>query len=211
MPKPSRSRLPANERRTLIVGAALAEFAHRGYEAASMGRIATAAGISRTVLYDHFPSKQALFVELVADQHATLLAHLRQTIATDAPMEERLRATVDAFFAFAEEEPLAWRLLFPDNPPLDPGVAADHRRSRLEYNRLLARLLAPDARRAGIDPTSHVGAGIFAIHQAALHGAVAWWNAHPEVDRSQLVEATMAVLWDGLSELERGSSAAIGV
>jgi AcrR family transcriptional regulator len=198
-----KSRLSAHERRSLIVVAALREFAEKGYEATAMGRIAAAAGVTRTVLYDHFPSKRALFCELVRVHHTRLLAHLRDTIARDAPMEERIRATIDAFFAFAENEPLAWRLLFPDHPPLDPEVLEDHRRCRAESNRLFAQLLAPDARRAGIDPGSRVGAAIFALHQAALHGGVNWWRAHPTVERAELVDATMAALWTGLGGMER--------
>ena len=200
-PSTPRTRLPAPQRRALIVAAALAEFAQRGYEAASIGRIAEAAGVSRTVLYDHFPSKHALFAELLRAQHAELLAHLRATIATQAPMRERIEATFDAFFAFAEHEPLAWRLLFPDHPPSDPVVAADHLRARAESNRLLAQLLAPDARRAGLDPRSPRGRAFFAMHQEALHGAVRWWHAHPQTSRAELVRAAMAALWDGLGGL----------
>src|SRR5580692_3212157 len=92
-----KSRLPAGERRALIVDAALHEFADRGYEAASLGRIATAAGVARTVLYDHFESKLALFVELLRTQHAALLGFIRPAIAMDLSMRERMRLTVDGF------------------------------------------------------------------------------------------------------------------
>ena len=200
----TKRRLRAPQRRTLIVQAALEEFASHGYEGASMGRIGTAAGVSRTVLYDHFADKRALFGALLADTHEALLAHLRERIAADAPMEERMRAAVDAFFAFAEAEPSAWRLLFPEHAPVDPDVAADHRRRRAESNRLLAALIAPDARRAGIEPASAVGQAIFALQQSALHGAVRWWHAHPDVEREQLVTAAMALLWTGIGGLERG-------
>jgi AcrR family transcriptional regulator len=206
MPETRRQRLPATERRGLIVEAALEEFARAGYDAASMGRIATAAGITRTVLYDHFPSKRALFGALLKAKHTTLLSHMHETITADAPMQERIEATFDAYLAFAEFEPLAWKLLFPDNPPIDPDVAGDQRRCATESNRLLAGLLAPDAKRAGIEPSSPVGQAIFAIHQAALRGAVRWWHAHPDVPRTDLVRASMDALWNGLGGLERGEA-----
>jgi AcrR family transcriptional regulator len=203
-----KQRLPASTRRGLIMEAALQEFARAGYDAASMGRISAAAGVARPVLYDHFPSKRALFAALLSETHAALLSHLRATITADAPMEERIGATFDAYLGFAEDEPLAWGVLFPDRPPIDPEVAADHRRSRTESNRLLAEFLAPDAKRAGIEPSSHVGQAIFAIHQAALHGAVRWWRAHPDVEREELVRAAMDALWRGLGGLERGEALA---
>jgi AcrR family transcriptional regulator len=201
-----RRRLPAAERRALIVDAALREFAEHGYEGASMGRIGKAAGVSRSVLYDYFPSKRALFAWLLKETHAALLAHLRERIVAEAPMQERMRAATDAFFAFAESEPAAWMLLFPEHAPIDPRVAADHRRERSASNRLLAELIAPDARRAGIEPSSAVGQAIFALQQAALHGAVRWWQAHPQVTREQLVNAAMALMWSGIGGLERGEA-----
>jgi AcrR family transcriptional regulator len=199
-----RSRLPAVERRQLIVDAALAEFAELGYEAASMGRIAEAAGIARSVLYDHFESKHALFVELLSSEHAALLGFLREPIGMDAPMHERMRLTHDAFFRFAQERPLAWRLLFPDREPLDSEAADEHRRRRTDTNRLLAALIEPDARQAGLDPDSTVAHLIFTIHIDALHGAVRWWRLHPSVPRSELVRGSLAALWTGMGAAERG-------
>ena len=199
-----KGRLPAPARRELIVDAALAEFAERGYEAASVGRIAAAAGISRTVLYDHFPSKHALFVELLTAQHAALLAFIGEPIALEIPMRERMRLTFEAFFRFAEERPLAWRLLFPDHPPLDEQAAEEHRRRRAEANRVRARMIEPIVQEMGVDPASDVGRAIFAIHHEAMHGAARWWRSHPEVQRAELVRAVMATLWTGMSAVERG-------
>lgn len=199
-PKP---RLRGHQRRDLIATAALHEFAQRGYELASMGQIAAAAGVSRTVLYDHFPSKHALFVDVLSSEHDVLLAHLSEPIASEAPMRERIRATFDAFFAFAEARPLAFSLLFPDRPPVDPAVAAEYRKRRVESNRLLSGLLGADARRAGIDTDSPVGRAVFVMHQEALEGAARWWQSHPAIERDQLVEAAMAALWTGLGAAER--------
>ncbi len=204
-----KQRLPASERRGLITAAALQEFAQAGYDAASMRRIGAAAGVSRTVLYDHFPSKRALFGSLLKETHVTLLAHLQESIEREVSMRRRIGATIEAYLAFAEHEPLAWQLLYPDRPPIDPDVSADHRRCRAESNRLLAALLAPDAKRAGIEPSSNVGQAIFSIHQAALRGAVRWWQAHPDVPREELVQAAMDVIWTGLGGLERGEACAV--
>jgi len=196
-------RLRAPARRALITDAALEEFAAHGYDDASMGRIARAAGVTRSVLYDHFPSKRALFAALLDAKQTMLMDHLRDARVEEASMEERMGATFDAFFAFAESEPLAWRLLHPERAPVDPGAAGDQRRCRREANRLLAAMLAPDARRAGLDPQSPVGQAVFALEQSALHGAVRWWHAHPDVPREQLTTAAMNTLWTGLGGLEQ--------
>jgi AcrR family transcriptional regulator len=197
-----KSRLPGSQRRGLIVEAALAEFAEIGYEAASVGRIATAAGVSRTVLYDHFPSKLALFTDLLAVEGEALLAYMSDALKSEGSTEDRWRATFDAFLRFVEDQPLAWRLLYPSRPPLDLEAATAFRRARSESNRVMARLLAADARRAGLEPESVAARAVFAMHRDALTGAARWWQAHPGVERSEIVEAAMAALWTGFGGLQ---------
>jgi AcrR family transcriptional regulator len=197
-----KSRIPGAQRRELVIDSALAEFAAIGYEAASIGRIATAAGVSRTVLYDHFPSKLALFTDLLATEQQELLAYLSDALESEGSTEQRWRATFDAFFRFYEAHPLAWRLLYPSRPPLDSDAAREYRRARSESNRVMADLLAADARRAGLDPQSVPARAVFAMHRDALVAAVRWWQAHPAVSRTELVEAAMAALWTGFGGLQ---------
>lgn len=194
--------MPGAQRRELIIDAAVAEFSDRGYEAASIGRIAAAAGVARTVLYDHFPSKHALFVQVLALEQQTLLRYLGNALGSPGSTEDRWRATFDAFFAFVEEQPLGWRLLFPDHPPLDPEAAREFRDVRNQSNRLLADLLAADARRAGLEPESVRARALFAIHREALTAAARWWRGHPGVSRTELVDSAMAALWTGFGGLQ---------
>jgi AcrR family transcriptional regulator len=194
--------LRAEDRRELIVEAALQEFAERGYDGASIGRIAAAAGTARTVLYDHFPSKFALYDELLRTEHAELLGYLREALASEGSTEQRWRATFDAYFRFVEEHPLAWRLLYPANPPTDPDAFTEFRRLAGESNRVLAGLLAADARRAGLDPDSVVARAVFLMHRDALAAAARWWRSHPEVSRAELVDGAIAALWTGFGGLQ---------
>ncbi len=197
-----RTRLKGPQRRELIVDAALSEFAQRGYEAASVGRIAIAAGVTRTVLYDHFPSKHALFVEVLGQEQRALLEHLGAALSSEGSTEDRWRATFDAFFAFVEQHPRGWRLLFPDNPPLSHEAAQEYRHLRSEFNRILADLLADDARSAGLEPATVRARALFAIHRDALTAAARWWQDHPQVTRAEMVDAAMAALWTGFGGLQ---------
>jgi AcrR family transcriptional regulator len=84
-------RIPASARRALLFDAALREFSTHGYEGASLGRIANDAGVTRTVLYDHFPSKRALFDALLEAKHDQLFSHLQEAMARGAPSAQRIR------------------------------------------------------------------------------------------------------------------------
>jgi AcrR family transcriptional regulator len=200
--QPSKPRMPGAQRRELIVEAALAEFAELGYEAASIGRVAAAAGVSRTVLYDHFPSKLELFKELLRTEQQALISYLSAAFDSPGTTEHRWRAAFDAFFRFVEEQPLAWRLLYPRRPPLDDDAAHEYRRQRDEANRILADLLAADARRAGLEPRTVRARAVFAMHRDGLIALARWWTTHPEVAREEIVGAAMAALWTGFGGLQ---------
>lgn len=60
-------RLPRPQRRTQLLEVAVAQFTAAGYHGTSMESIARAAGVTKPVLYQHFPSKETLYVEVVRE------------------------------------------------------------------------------------------------------------------------------------------------
>jgi AcrR family transcriptional regulator len=188
--------MPAPARRERIVAAALEEFAAGGYAGTSMGAIAERAGITRAVLYDHFASKEALYLDLLEERNTAFLAHVGARITGAGDPRERMRETIDTVFAFAEQEPASWRLLFGGDPPGkdEPG------RARLGVHVQLvgavAALLATDAEAAGIEPAKREAMVEMLI--AALCGAVEWRARNRGVERGLLVDAAMELLWKGL-------------
>ena len=54
------TRLPASERREQLLDVAMTVFAANGYHGTSMNGVAKAAGVTKPVLYKHFPSKRDL-------------------------------------------------------------------------------------------------------------------------------------------------------
>ena len=67
-------RLPAEQRRTQLLSVAVEVFGERGFHATSMDEVAEAAGVTKPVLYQHFPSKRALYRELLDEVDAQLVA-----------------------------------------------------------------------------------------------------------------------------------------
>lgn len=66
-----------DRKRQAIIDAAVAEFRAAGFEATSMDRIAATAGVSKRTVYNHFPSKDELFVQILHqlwDSSAALMA-----------------------------------------------------------------------------------------------------------------------------------------
>src|SRR5580765_466161 len=57
-------RMSAEERKLAIVKAALPLFARQGFAETTTKDLARAAGVSEPLLYKHFPSKEALYLEI---------------------------------------------------------------------------------------------------------------------------------------------------
>src|SRR6476469_2158716 len=63
--RPRGTRLPRLARRRQLLGAAQEVFVAQGYHAAAMDEIAERAGVSKPVLYQHFPGKLELYLALL--------------------------------------------------------------------------------------------------------------------------------------------------
>jgi AcrR family transcriptional regulator len=198
---PVRRRMRGPARRAQIIEAATAVFASSGYGATGMAQIAEAAGVTRTVLYDHFPSKKALFLAVLEERNAVFLGHVGAQITAEGSAEERMRATMDSVFAFAERHPDTWRLLFGNATHGDPDVDAAWREVAGRRLRAVAALLGEDARAAGIQTGTARAEIMIQMLVSALSGAVSWQRMRRDATRADLVEAGMALMWTGLGPL----------
>jgi AcrR family transcriptional regulator len=197
-----RRRLSAAERRERILEAATEVFAEHGYAAASMGEIASRAGVVASVIYDHFPSKRELHIELLQIHGEDLIRRSIDEIEGDAP-ERIQRSSLEAYFRFVEEDPFVWRFLFRD-PPADPEIAAAWRRLHDRATAGIAGLIARGAPGATLPfdlPVETAAWMLAKASQSATNGLAQWWWEHREIPREQVVELAMAMLWEGFSGL----------
>src|SRR5512146_1045947 len=87
--RPRSSRLPRHERRRQLLDAALEVFVSQGYHAAAMDDIAERAGVSKPVLYQHFPGKLDLYLALLDSSCDTIIENCR--VALEATTDNHLR------------------------------------------------------------------------------------------------------------------------
>ena len=76
--------------RATIIEAALDVFSQHGFRGATVDQIATAAGLSKPNLLYYFPSKEAIFTELLSELLDTWLAPLREIDPQGEPLDEIL-------------------------------------------------------------------------------------------------------------------------
>ncbi|QFG21442.1 TetR/AcrR family transcriptional regulator [Actinomadura sp. WMMB 499] len=199
---PPKTRMRGPARRALITAAALEVFASKGYNGASLGEIAAAAGVARTVLYDHFPSKRVLLLAVMQEQNAALVEHVGSRIAGSGPAEARMRSTIDAYFSFAQSKPAARRLLFDRTDEDDPEIRTVRQGIRESRTHAVAALLAGDIRTVGVEPGEPIAEAMVELLITGLDGVAQWWERNPDMPRSMLVEGAMRLLWTGLGNAE---------
>jgi AcrR family transcriptional regulator len=205
--KPVRRRLSAPDRRAAILDAALDVFSGRGYHAASIDEIAQQAGISKALIYEHFPSKKDLHASLLERHVQEIFERLAGSAAGPDPGEVRLRAGVDAFLEWVETHPRAFRLLFRDNFEVD--VAESLQRLQQQATFAIAGLMASEpvaeVHTDVSDVERRLGVEMFAQQlSGAVQSLAIWWREHPNVKREFLVDCVMDFAWVGLERVRGG-------
>jgi AcrR family transcriptional regulator len=197
--RPSR-RLSAADRRRTILDAALLLFAQRGYDAASMDDIAAEAGITVAVIYSHFKSKEELHASVLNEQWQNVIMAQGQAAFEIPPGRERLKAAYDAFFAWLESHPLAWRLVFREISGPPAVVRAQEEVLAMSTQAVVAYLAAEepaDPRLAG-EPGMVIAAEYL---KGAVNAVARWWLDHPEVKREEIIDLVVDMTWEGLAPL----------
>src|SRR5437660_6814503 len=96
------NRLPKPARRRQLLAAAQEVFVAQGYHAAAMDEIAERAGVSKPVLYQHFPSKRDLYLALLEQHTHELVEATRRALASTTDNKRRVAAAMEAFYAFID-------------------------------------------------------------------------------------------------------------
>jgi AcrR family transcriptional regulator len=115
-------RLPRSARRKQLLAAAQQVFVAQGYHAAAMDDIAERAGVSKPVLYQHFPGKLELYLALLDTHCDAMVSRVRSAMEATSDNKDRVRGAIQAYFDFIDHESEAFRLVFESDLRNDPAV-----------------------------------------------------------------------------------------
>ncbi len=101
--RPAPTRL-TDRKRAAILEAAVAEFRQAGYDATSMDRIAASAGVSKRTVYNHFPSKEELFAQILQQLWERSLASPELAYRADRPLRTQLLEQVQQKLQLLHDE-----------------------------------------------------------------------------------------------------------
>ena len=193
--KGDKARLPRDERRAILLTAALEVFTAAGYHSAAMDEIADRASVSKPVLYQHFPSKLDLYLAVLDLHIDSLVFELQKAISSTPDNSKRVHATVVAYFAFIENEGEAFRLLFESDMSVEPQVR--ERLNRMTYD-CAAAVSAIISNDTGLpqEVAMLLGVGLIGYTQVTARH---WLDRDRKLTRQQAVELVENLMWRGIS------------
>lgn len=193
----TRRRLSRHERREQLLEAARDAFAERGYHATAMDDIADRAGVSKPVLYQHFASKDDLYLGLLDVQTDRLVRLVEEALAATEDNADRVAGAVAAYFAFVDQEDAGYRLVFASDLAADPEVRERLDRCVDACAGAIARTIRADT---GLPPEEAQLLGV-ALTGLAQASAEHWVTAGRPVPRERAAELVAQVAWRGLGGL----------
>jgi AcrR family transcriptional regulator len=190
-------RLPRRERRAQLLDAAREVFVAQGYHAAAMDDIAEAAGVSKPVLYQHFPGKLDLYLALLDSSSDALVAAVEAALAETSDNKLRVQATVQAYFDFVDDPGGAFRLIFESDLTNEVAVRERVDRTNDACARLVSRVIAEDT---GLTEGEAMllAAGLTGQAQTAARHWLREGSSIPKADAARLVST---LSWRGISRI----------
>ncbi len=193
-----RVRMTGQERREQLLTVGRSVFAEKGYDGASIEEIAQRAGITKPVVYEHFGSKEELYVVIVDREVKRLLGRFENALEAGSP-RAKIEAAAHTFLTYIEEEQEGFRILVRDSPVTSgtgtlASVIGDVA-AKVEY------IFADEFRTRGFD------AKLAPIYSQALVGMVALvgqgWLETGKPDRKVVTAHLVNLAWNGLKDLEK--------
>lgn len=206
--RPRRRQARGERRIAQLLEAAAAVFCTTGYTAASTNAIAREAGVSPGTLYQFFPNKEAIAIELGDRLMHEMRATYGEALGPVAPattLEEAVGAAVDRFVAFNCEHPVFFALMH--GPDIPGRIAEEHDALHLTLVSRVEGLLSaflPDTPADDITRTAQVCLGIY---KAGLELIL----AHEGAERAAYIRELKNVLFRYVEPLTDAGALASGV
>jgi AcrR family transcriptional regulator len=190
-------RLPAPARREQILDVSVQVFAHRGFHATSMNDVADAAGVTKPVLYQHFDSKQDLYLALLDEAGSRLRNAVRKAVANATSGKEQTELGFKAYFRWVADDHDAFLLLFGSRASRDEESTIAIRRITAEAAQAIAPFIAADIEGEHQEMLAHGLVGL--AEGVSRHLVEKGVQFDPEVLGQQMAD----LAWAGLRAVHR--------
>ncbi len=193
--RPGNTRLPRPARRLQLLGAARDVFVAQGYHAAAMDEIAERAGVSKPVLYQHFPGKLELYLALLDESVEEMVRTVSEALSSTTDNRERVPATFKAFYDFVAGDGEAFRLVFESDLSNEPAVRDRLDRAMYACADMVSQFIREDAG-VSIEEAHLLGVALVGMAQVT---ARYWLSNDQAIPKDQAEQLVAKLGWRGIS------------
>ena len=202
--KPRGGRMPRSARRAQLLESALEVFVAHGYHAAAMDDIADRAGVSKPVLYQHFPGKLDLYVALLDQSCDTIIDACRDVLVSTEDNRQRVEAMMQVFYDYVANAQGAFRLVFESDLTNEPAVRERVDRVTRECAEAITRVIHEDT---GLPAEQSRLLSVSLVGMAQV-SARFWLDAEGEVSQDQAAALVAGLAWRGIRGFPRTDESA---
>jgi AcrR family transcriptional regulator len=164
-----RKRLRADQRRRQLLKCAVKIFARSNYRAAKTADLAAAAGVSEALIYRFFPSKKAIFLEILQHISQRVLVLWQEEVDREEDATQALRNMGMRYYDRMQRHPHELRVQFQAISEVsDRAVANRLRQDHEDYMRFIAKVLRKGIRQGTVRRDADVSTLAFLFNGAGI-------------------------------------------
>jgi AcrR family transcriptional regulator len=195
---PSRVRMTRKQRREQLLDIGRALFAERGFDGTSIEEVASRAGVSKPVVYEHFGGKEGIYAVVVDREMEHLLDRVTSALRTPDHPRTVLEHAALSLLDYIETSTDGFRILVRDSPVAQStgGFASliSDAASQVEH------ILAAQFKQRGLDPKLAPMYAQMLVGMVALTGQ--WWLDVRKPKKADVAAHLVNLAWNGLAGLE---------
>ncbi len=172
---------------------ALVVFADRGFHLTSMNDVADAAGITKPVLYQHFGSKRALYLELLRAVGTRLMEAIALATSRAVGPRQQVEDGLRAYFTFVARHPAAYRLMFGGGTRRDSEFAEEAARVERSMAAVIAELITIEG--LAVEERLLFAYGIVGLAEGTSRH---WTSGELDLDPDDVAVRVADLAWRGL-------------
>ena len=194
----SKKRMRGPERRAQLLDVARRVFAREGYHTVTMDDVAGEAGVTKPILYDHFPSKRQLYLALLEADLAQLRQRVHSALETSRGNRERIRASIQAYFDFVDDHAEGFSLLMQEAAGGEDEFRGLVETFREEVLAEVVEVLIRESKgRLDKDEAETVGSALIGMVETAAQRH----PGGPKEERDRAVDTLVRLAWRGITGL----------
>jgi AcrR family transcriptional regulator len=182
--------------------AGLEVFTEKGFHLTSMDDIAERAGVSKPILYQHFPSKHELYLGILDERVEAIVEQVRSAIEAESTNKARLKAAIACYFNLVDDADLGYRLIFESDFTMNHDVRARVEDVVSQVSRIVGAEVSKQTGKS-LGEANILAGGLAGMAQAA---AWRWLRLGRPVPIEKAIAQTLDLAWNGLNSIQAMAS-----